>query len=82
MSIPGFTAEASLYGPGGGYHSRAAFGQAGPRGSRVVPQDRCDTLCGPVLDYCLETCFLGKRRCEGVCWRTYLLCRRACEGFV
>ena len=82
MSIPGFSAEASLYTEGGHYIALRGLGQSD---GRVIPQRICDEDClGDCTDPCLDPsdCVdlppLARRRCLQLVARCHMACVRRC----
>lgn len=71
MSMPGFTAEASLEKSRTSYHM-VAVGTATP--FQVVPQLRCSALCGRISTKCTFRCNPSDYACRTFCDNLFFGC--------
>ncbi|HEY9404209.1 MAG TPA: hypothetical protein VIQ24_16240 [Pyrinomonadaceae bacterium] len=87
MSLPGYTAEVSLYHGGYGYRAAVKGGLAGS--AQVLPQlagdDVCLRACGSMAVRCYRTCsrLVGGHSdvCFDGCYAAQTACYRTCRSF-
>jgi hypothetical protein len=82
MSLPGFTAEASLYRSGYGYRATVKGGPAGT--AQVLPQqglDSCRRACGSMSVRCYRSCsrMLDPSLCFDGCYAAQSVCDMGCS---
>jgi hypothetical protein len=79
MSIPGFTAEASVYRTTESYRTIPS-GSLSLTGQSIAPQLDCSSKCTAEYTACLFGCALTGGACVPGCFATFVACEDGCGG--